>query len=76
VVGEIDWSRYDLPVADRPVLVLRGGRDVAPVYPRPEDLLRSVTDPDIVTIPGQGHLAVNLAPFDLEEYVHDFIDRH
>ncbi len=34
VVGEIDWSRFDLPVADRPVLVLRGGRSWAPVTRR------------------------------------------
>ncbi len=76
IVGEIDWSRFDLPVADRPVLVLRGGRDVAPLYPRPEDLPRFVTDPEIVTIPDQGHVAVNYAPFEFAGYVLDFVDRH
>lgn len=76
VVGETDWSRFDLPVADRPVLVLRGGCDVAPVYPRPEDLPRFVTDPEIVTIPDQGHVAVNYAPFEFAGYVLDFVGRH
>jgi pimeloyl-ACP methyl ester carboxylesterase len=76
VVEKIDWSRLDLPVADRPVLVLRGGRDAAPVYPRLEDLPRFVTDPEIVTIPDQGHVAVNYAPFEFAGYVLGFVDRH
>lgn len=49
---------------------------VAPLYPRPEDLPRFVTEPEIVTIPDQGHVAVNYAPFEFAGYVLDFIGRH
>lgn len=76
VVVDVDWDRFDLPVDDRPVLVIRGGRDCSPVYPRPEDLPRFVTDAEVVAIPGQGHLATNFAPNQFADAVLDFLDRH
>ena len=76
VVAGVDWSRFDLPVADRPVLVIRGGRDCSPVYPRPEDIPRFVTDAEVASIPGQGHLAMSFAPTSFAEVVLDFLDRH
>ncbi|HSP02043.1 MAG TPA: alpha/beta hydrolase [Acidimicrobiales bacterium] len=76
VVSDVRWDRFDLPVRDRPVLVIRGDRDHAPAYPRPEDLPRFVTDPEITTLPGQGHLATTFAPARFAEVVLDFIDRH
>jgi pimeloyl-ACP methyl ester carboxylesterase len=76
VVSDARWDRFDLPVGDRPVLVTRGDRDHSPVYPRPEDLPRFVTDAEVVTLPGQGHLAPTFAPARFAEVVLDFIDRH
>jgi pimeloyl-ACP methyl ester carboxylesterase len=76
VVCDVDWSQFELPVRDRPVLVIRGGRECSPAYPRPDDLPRFVTDPEVVTIPDQGHLATNFAPNKFVEAVLDFIDRH
>lgn len=76
VVAGVDWGGFDLPVRDRPVLVIRGDRDHSPVYPRPEDLPRFVADAEVVTIAGQGHLATTFAPARFAEVVLDFIDRH
>ena len=76
MVCEVDWDHFDLPVTNRPVLVIRGGRECSPVYPRPDDLPRFVMDPEVVTIPEQGHLATNFAPNTFVEAVLDFIDRH
>lgn len=75
-LADVTWDRFDLPVRDRPVLVIRGGRDCSPVYPRPEDLHRFVSEAGVVTIPGQGHLAMNFAPNQFAEAVLDFVDRH
>lgn len=76
VVREVDWDRFDLPVDDRPVLVIRGGRDCSRVYPRSEDLPRFVADPAVVTIEGQGHLAASFAPNRFAHVVLDFLGRH
>lgn len=76
VVRDVDWDRFVLPVDDRPVLAVRGGRDCSPVYPRPDDLPRFVTDPEVVTIEGQGHLAANFAPNRFARVVLDFLDHH
>lgn len=76
VVCETDWDRLDLPVGDRPVLAIRGGRDCSPAYPRPEDLPRFVTDAEVVTIESQGHLAATFAPTRFAQVVLDFLGRH
>lgn len=76
VVGDLDWSRFELPIEDLPVLAIKGGRDCAPVYPRVEDLPRFVADPEIVSIPDQGHVAVSYAPNAFADAVLGFIDRH
>lgn len=76
VVSDVRWDRFDLPVRDRPVLVIRGDRDHSPAYPRPEDLPRFVTDPEVVTLHGQGHLATTFAPTRFAEVVLDFTARH
>lgn len=76
VVCDVRWDAFDLPVRDRPVLVIRGDRDHSPAYPRPEDLPRFVADAEIVTLEGQGHLATTFAPARFAEVVLEFVDRH
>jgi len=76
MVSDVRWDDFDLPVRDRPVLVIRGDRDHSPVYPRPEDLPRFVADAEVVTLPGQGHVATTFAPGRFAEAVLDFVDRH
>jgi pimeloyl-ACP methyl ester carboxylesterase len=76
MVCDVRWDAFDLPVRDRPVLVIRGDRDHSTAYPRPEDLPRFVTGAEVVTLAGQGHLATSFAPARFAEVVLDFVDRH
>jgi pimeloyl-ACP methyl ester carboxylesterase len=75
-IRSVDWEPGTVPLSDVPVRMIRGGRDSSPVYPAVEDLPRWVSDPEVVTIPGQGHMATAFAPYDFADAVLDFIDRH
>lgn len=76
VIRHADWSAEELPVSGIPVLVIRGERVGSPVYPTVEELPRFVADPEIVTIPGQGHLAATMTPHAFAPAVPDFLARH
>jgi len=71
-----DWEPGTVPLSDIPVCMIRGERESKPVYPAIEDLPRWVSDPEIVTIPGQGHMAAAFAPYDFADAVLNFIDQH
>lgn len=75
-VCSVDWEPGTVPLSGVPVCMIRGGRESVGVYPAIEDLPRWVSDPDVVTIPGQGHMAVAFAPYDFADAVLDFINRH
>lgn len=72
----VNWEPDTVPVSRVPVRMIYGGRETAPVYPSIEDLPRWVRDPEVVTIPGQGHLANGFAPYDFADAILDFTDRH
>ncbi len=76
VVRDADWVAEKLPVTGVPALVIRGERDVSPIYPTVESLPRFIADADVVTLPNQGHLAITMAPYDFADAVIRFLDRH
>jgi len=71
-----DWEPGTVPLSDIPVCMIRGERESNPAYPAIADLPRWVSDPEIVTIPGQGHVAAAFAPYDFADAVLNFIDQH
>jgi pimeloyl-ACP methyl ester carboxylesterase len=69
-----DWS--GLPVTGVPTLVIRGGRDASPAYPTAEQSPGLAVDTEVVTIPGQGHLANVFAPNEFAAAILEFLARH
>ncbi|GJM39642.1 MAG: alpha/beta hydrolase [Acidimicrobiales bacterium] len=73
-VRECDWST--LPVADVPMLILRGERSRAPIYPRHEQTAMIAPGAEVAVLADQGHLAHVFAPAAFGATVKEFLDRH
>lgn len=74
VVRDADWAREAFPVTGLPVLAIRGERADTQMYPTDQDMLRFVDHAEFVTLPGQGHLALTMAPYDFARAVLGFLD--
>lgn len=66
-VGEQDWSDIDSPVA-----IFLGERTSGTSRRRAETLAQSLLNAQLVTLPGQGHLANMMAPELLADAIHHF----
>lgn len=76
VVRDGGWGAEGFPVTGIPVLAIRGGRGESPMYPTEQELTRFVSGAEVVTLSGQGHLAMSMAPYDFANVVLRFLDRH
>lgn len=73
-IRDADWD--DLPITGTDVLVLCGERRESDVYPTAEQAADLATSVDVVTLPGQGHLAPTFTPHHFADVVAGFVAAH
>ncbi len=72
-VRSAEWG--GLPASGVPTLVLRGERENS-AYPTAEQAAGLAAGAQVVTFPGQGHVAHIFEPWEFVAAVRDFLDRH
>lgn len=76
VVRDAGWGDEGFPLTGIPVLAIHGGREETRMYPTADELSRFVSGAENVTLHGQGHLALTMAPYRFAGVVLRFLERH